>query len=142
MIRVVYISTKNRISPFVAMVGHWPDRAAMVKTARSGKTLGSRPAIAAEIELLQASPRHVAITWGSVRDMLWTHRSPDLEKYYPGLVAAIRKHRNSIKQNLAIVEKKAAKNLAEKAADRKVAADNKARAKAFSRKDQDLFETA
>lgn len=142
MVRVVYISTKNRISPFVAMIGDWPDRAAMTKTARSGKTLGWRPAIASEIELLNGSTRHVSITWKSVRDMLWTHRSPDLEGYYPALVARLRKHRRRVKENLLIVEKKAAAKRAQKMADKIVTAENKARAARAIEKQLNLFEAA
>lgn len=128
MVRVVYFSTKNRISPFVGMIGEWPDRAAMVKTVRNGTTIGWRKAVESEIELLNRSTRHVALAWDTLRDMLWTHRkNPELAKFYPGLIAAIRKRRWKIRQNLLIVEKKKAEKKKRVAADRATIAANRAR---------------
>lgn len=142
MIAVFYFSTKNRISPFVALVGDWPDRAAMIKTVRAGTNMGWRPAIPAEIELLNKSTRHVAITWRSVRDVLWTHRSPDLDQWYPAIVGRFRKHSRRVKENLAVVQGKINKKTEEKAVDAVVVAENKAKERAAADKQLKLFEAA
>lgn len=105
-IRVHYFSTQNRLSPFVAMIGEWTDRAAMVKTVRAGVKLGSRAAIPEEIELHNRSTRCVAVTWQSVKELLWDHQEGPLSGFYSGLVASIRKHSREIKRNLCIVDKK------------------------------------
>jgi hypothetical protein len=48
----------------------------------------------------------VAITWQTVREMLWTHRSEDLEVFYDGLSASIRKNGDQIKKNLEVIRGK------------------------------------
>ena len=126
-VAVYYFSTRNRLSPFVALVGEWPDRAAMIKTVRAGTNMGWRYAIQSEIDLLNGSARHVAISWKSIRDLLWIHRSPDLEQWYPGLVAKIRKHRRRIKENLSVVRKKEIARLEKRTLDSAIAEEYKAR---------------
>jgi len=105
-----YFSTKNRVSPFVMMINDssdsWKDGSNMVKTVLAGKKLGCRPAIQAEIDLVKRSYRYAAITWQTVREMLWTHRSEDLEMFYAGIAASIRKNSDHIKQNLQVVQGK------------------------------------
>lgn len=90
-VMVRYFATQNVRSPYVAVIGDWPDRAALVRgTLRSAVRLGQRPALPCEIELLEGSTRHVFLAWDTLRIMLWSHRSPDLEGYYPALVQSLR----------------------------------------------------
>jgi len=142
MIAVWYVSTQNRRSPFVALIGDWPARAAMMKSVRGGTCLGWRPAIPTEIDQLNKSTRHVAITWGSVRDMLWSHRSPDLERWYPGIIQRLKKHGREVGKNLAAVQKKAERKAAERVAEVKIVAENRARAKAAADPQLNLFQAA
>jgi len=129
---VYYFSTKNRISPFVAMLsdGDWPGRAAMVKTVRAGMKLGKRLAIPEEVELWQRSTRCVAITWPSVKDLLWDHKAGLLEGFYAGLVASLRKHSREIKANLGVVEQKRITKSAEREKVMMVVRENRLRRKA------------
>lgn len=127
--RVTYFSTQNRISPFVALIGDWPTRAAMMQTCRAGTLLGWRKATLCEIELLESSPRHVALRWLTIREMLWTHKHPDLVGYYPGIVAMLRKHRRAIKANLAIVQKKVEAKAKQKGEEQRIAEINRLRRK-------------
>ncbi len=113
---VHYFSTQNRISPFVAMIGPWTSRANMVKTVVSGTKLGCREAIPQEVELYNKSTRCVAVTWQSIRDLLWDHQADCLIGFYPGLIASIRKHSWEIRRNLGVVSKKAEKKQAEREA--------------------------
>lgn len=128
-IRVHYFSTKNRLSPFVAMIGKWNDRAAMVKTVRAGVKLGSRAAIPEEIELYNRSTRCVAVTWPSVKDLLWDHQEGPLSGFYSGLIASIRKHSREIKGNLGIVAEKQSAKQAEREATKAVVRENRLRRK-------------
>jgi hypothetical protein len=139
---VHYFSTKNRLSPFVAMLseGDWPDRAAMVKTVRSGTALGKRPAIQSEIELWKRSTRCVAITWPSVKELLWDHQEGLLETFYPGLIASLRKHSREIKTNLGVVEKKKSIKQAEKEKVMLVVRENRLRRKIAADPQIQLFE--
>ena len=142
MIAVWYFSTRNRVSPFVALIGDWPDRAAMIRTVKAGTCLGWRPAIKEEIELLDKSTRHASITWRSVRDMLWTHRSPDLDIWYSGMVERLRKHSRAVKGNLVAVQKKIDFRMAAREATAEIVAENRAREKAAADPQLRLFQAA
>lgn len=140
-IRVHYFSTKNRLSPFVAMIGEWTDRAAMVKTVRAGVKLGSRAAIPAEIELYNRSTRCVAVTWSSLKELLWDHQEGPLSDFYPGLVASIRKHNWQIRQNLGVVVKKQSVKNAENEARMVVVRQNRMRRKPAIGPQMQLFQS-
>jgi hypothetical protein len=128
-VTVRYFSTKNRVSPFVAIIGVWPDRAALMKSIKTGTRLGWRYALPEEIALLNRSTRHVALYWASLRDMLWTHRSPDLERFYPRLVARIRRDWRQVKANALEVQKKKDAKAVLKAEGKAIAAENLKRSK-------------
>lgn len=141
-IMVHYFSTQNRISPFVALIGEWPDRAAMVKSCRAGTKIGCRPATREEIDLYNESTRSVALTWQSVRGMLWTHRHDALEGYYPSLVKALRKHWRSIKENLAVIQGKQAAKNREREKSAAIVAENQFRWEQVRGKRPALFQAA
>jgi hypothetical protein len=128
-VTVRYYSTKNRVSPFVAIIGEWPDRAALTKSIKNGTRLGWRYALPEEIALLDRSTRHVALYWRSLRDMLWTHRSPDLERFYPRLVARIRRVWRQVKANAMEVQKKKDAKAVLRAEEKAIAAENLGRSK-------------
>lgn len=140
MIKVHYFSTKNRLSPFVAMIGPWTERAAMVRTVRSGVKLGSRNAIPEEVELYNKSTRCVSVTWPSVKELLWDHQADCLIRFYPGLVASIRKHSREIKRNLGIVAKKQSVKTAEHEARMVVVRANRLRLKLATEPQMQLFQ--
>lgn len=139
-IKVHYFSTKNRISPFVAMIGPWIDRAAMVKTVRAGVKLGSRAAIPEEIDLYNKSSRCVAVTWPSVKELLWDHQADCLVAFYPGLISSIRKHSREIKHNLGIVAKKQSAKQAERAAVMDIVLANRLRRQLAAEPQMQLFQ--
>lgn len=125
---VFYYATANRVSPFVALTGRWPQRSAMMRTINSRSVyLGGRPALVDEIELHRASTRHVSISWASLRDMLWTHRSEELAKFYPILLAAVRLHRCRIRQLAGLVAAKKRQYHHRKEQGRQIAAENRSR---------------
>ena len=140
-----YFSTKNRISPFVMMIqgpDGWKDGSNMVKTIRAGKKLGCRPAIQEEIDLYHSSCRYVAITWQTVRGMLWTHRSEELDMFYDGLLASIRKNAGHIRHNLEIVQGKVMTRQKEKAKIAEIVKENRRREARAADPQMDLFEVA
>lgn len=138
-IKVRYYATGNRISPFVALVGPWPSRAAMAKSTITGVFLGARPALESEIELFESSCRCVALTWGSLCSFLWTHRGPDLERWYEGLFDNIKRNRREIKRLSGVVEKKKEKHMQKKAAENAIKAANRARRRAAADPQLPLF---
>lgn len=113
IITVRYFATTNLKSPFVAVFGHWPDRAALVRNSLiNGVQLGSRNAISCEIEHMETNPhRHMFMYWPSIRSMLWTHKSPDLEHAYEALVNNIRIKSRDIKSLAKIREQKRQRKL-------------------------------
>jgi hypothetical protein len=125
---VFYYATTNRVSPFVALVGRWMQRSAMMRGINgTGWFLGSRPAIPAEVALAQGSTRDVAITWPSVREMLWTHRSEDLIDFYPRLVASLRQNRIHLQWRWHVIQKKKQQHVFKREQGRQIAAENRAR---------------
>jgi hypothetical protein len=139
-LKVHYFSTQNRISPFVAMIGPWTDRAAMVRTIRAGVKLGSRDAIQAEIDLYNRSTRCVAVSWPSVKELLWDHQEGPLSGFYPGLIASIRKHSWEIRRNLGAVAKKQSAKNAEHEARMVIVRANRMRIKLAAQPQMQLFQ--
>lgn len=127
--RVRYFATTNLRAPFVAVLGHWPDRSSLVRNSLiNGVNLGSRPALDCEIAWSEARPeRHMFMYWPSLHSMLWVHRGSDLIEYYPALMANIRKQLWKIKQASKELEKKRRIKDLKNAATIKVVEQNKLR---------------
>lgn len=125
---VFYYATANRVSPFVALIGRWTQRSAMMRSISGhGVYLGGRPALADEAALHRASTRHASLSWASLRDMLWTHRSEELEKFYPILLAGVRLHRRRIRQLAGVVAAKKRQHHHRREQGRQIAAGNLSR---------------
>jgi len=122
------------------MIGPWTDRAAMVRTVRNGVKLGSRDAIPMEIDLYNKSTRCVAVTWPSVKALLWDHQGELLIGFYPGLVASIRKHSWQIKKNLGVVAKKQREKSAEHEARMAIVRANRLKQKMATDPQMQLFQ--
>jgi len=122
-----YFVTGNRISPFVCVLGEWRSNAALIRSVRAGVPIMTREMVEPEHELCAKSTRSAFIYWQSVRDMLWTHKSPDLEFCYETLVARLRARSRRIKRVLKISENRSAKKAEERTRDKRIAAINKKR---------------
>lgn len=122
------------------MIGPWADRAAMVRTVRAGVKLGSRDAIPQEIDLYNRSTRCVAVTWPSVKALLWDHQEGPLAGYYFALVASIRKHSWDIKRNLGVVSKKQDAKNAEHEARMVIVRTNRMKQKLATEPQMQLFQ--
>lgn len=62
--------------------------------------------IECELEWLAESTRHMFMYWPSIREMLWTHKSPDLIHFYPILLAYLREKRYPISIKRRVLERK------------------------------------
>jgi hypothetical protein len=108
---VFYYATDNMRSPFVAVFGHWPAKSALIRSLHSATKLGSRKAVQCEIDNNNASTRHMFMYWRSVKEMLWTHKSPDLIMFYPMLLQWLRTHRYSVIRLQKVVKKRGPRKL-------------------------------
>lgn len=90
----------------------------------------TREMIEPEHALCTKSTRSTFIYWQSVRDMLWTHKSPDLEHVYETLVARLRQRSRRIKRVLLISEGRKAAKQEQLSRNRRIAEINKKRREA------------
>lgn len=103
---VKYYVTQNRRAPFLALYGEWPMRSGFRKMAAAGVRIGVREAPAEEAEQVDASPRFIALKWGTLLEML-----RDAQDHYgPGfrrqLMAGIRAHREEVEDRLKAGDRK------------------------------------
>jgi len=122
-----YFVTGNRISPFVCVLGEWKGSAALIRSVRAGVPIMTREMIEPEHALCAKSTRSAFIYWKSVKDMLWTHKSPDLEHVYETLVARLRQRSKRIKRVLLISEGRSAAKQERLLRNRRIVEINKKR---------------
>jgi len=122
-----YFVTGNRISPFVCVLGEWKDNAALIRSVRAGVPILTREMVEAEHEFCANSTRSTFVYWKSVREMLWTHKSPDLEHVYDVLVQRLRSRSERIRKVLALSVKRTAEKEEQRSRDRSIAELNKLR---------------
>lgn len=100
--------TRNRRAPVIGMFDYnaWPAGRGFRQVCQAGVKIATRYATQEEHDSVQASPRHMAVRWDNVRQMLWDERTYLGDKWYRVLWARLKEKRREVIGCARVVEKK------------------------------------